>query len=681
MTSFYNLVILLFVRLVIAAEKRISVDTVGSVTATAGYSISDSAHPPIPSALTSEMNFTGHHHSITSKEISNSAEMYTSEGLDHQNQQSLALRSRQARGKHNQRRPHGSGSVEDNSQGESSYPLQDQLYNVKPLTFDVPPTSQSSSIKHISNSEEKNSMPSITYGKKMHKNEDSSERPTYGNGDWSEEVRIKFDGDKSTKSRKKNRYQNDSSQEKRKHIPKKMSNDNDGESSSSSEGTISATADSKDGWQEVSPNLEIATGYSTSVNDHDSSRDSSSSLESHKSQNTPFYHSSESISSIENTAIAEPQNFNHKQVLSKMNHFDFSNAVPQINKASREKRLNYQPSLSAPLPRYPYTGHQSPSPTPLQAISSSSVPPIKSVKVDPPNYHSIVVPIPMTHNIYTSLADALPYSLYHQQLQIATSPNSVHQNMMSLPVVHNVFFKTDENGGGKTMPAIVIPLKPEYLQHLQQQQYSSLETDVQRPLISSKLPFHSPQQLTSGSFGGNHQHQTSSHKPKSSKAKKPVFMKSEDSRIKQPFTLQQHSYYNPYAAAAATAASTSNQYSHQQQQQGPPQYHESLDDNRYAQTVGMPVQSTINPFTNSLASKRPQTYGYVTPGVNKFRGPSAEDTVQLQIQQQQQQLQPQIPFKSSYNGNFAYLTGGAEEDYPYRPIYKETKKRNDIMFV
>ncbi|XP_050422375.1 bromodomain-containing protein 4-like [Adelges cooleyi] len=695
MAKFYCLIILCFAVQLALAEDRISVDTVGTVgtiTATAGYSIADSLHSATSSGLTSELDFPGGHLTSTSKEASTSGEAYTVGGSDQRNSQSLALRSRQARGKpQTQWRPPNSGSEEDKDQGgASSYPLNEQLYSVKPQTFDPPPPSQLSNGKPVDDSEEKSSVPAVTYGKKMHKDNEHDDRPTFGSSDWSEEVRMKFDADKPTRSRKKNRYQQDSSQEKRKPLPKKLAGDSGsgstdgGGSGGSSSGSSS---DHKDGWQEVSPNLEIATGYVTTVQDHDSSQESTSSSESYKTHTTPYeHHHTESISSIEHTAPAEPQNFNHKQVLSKMNHFDFSNAVSQVSKTPREKRLNYQPSSPPPPPsRYPYSGHQSP----LQSIVPSSVSPIKSVKIEQPNYHSIVVPIPFTHQMYAAMTDAGAFG-HHQYPQLqSTSSSTVHQAMMSLPVVHNVFFKTDENGAGKTMPAIVIPLKPEYLQHLQQQQqYSSLESDSPslRPSTSGKLPFQGQQQqhLQSSAYSGQQQQQSSGNKQKQSKPKKPVFVKPEEGRVKQPFSLQQHSYYNPYAAAAAAAAAAGHHQHphHQQQQSQQQQYHESADDNRYAQSSGAPIQSTVHPYAHSVIVKRPQAYGYVSPAVNKFRGPSADDTVQLQLQAQLQQPQmPQMPFKAAYHGNYAYLTGGPEEDYPYRPIYKDVKKRNDVMVV
>lgn len=125
--------------------------------------------------------------------------------------------------------------------------MNEQLYSVKPQTFD----NQASKITdNKSNESIEKSSPSITYGKKMQKNEDHDDRPVFKN--WSEEVHMKFDNDKSIRSRKKNKHQQ---------VNKLTISNND----------------NKDGWQEVSPNMEIATGFSTTVQDHDSSQESSGS--------------------------------------------------------------------------------------------------------------------------------------------------------------------------------------------------------------------------------------------------------------------------------------------------------------------------------------------------------------------------------------------------------------------
>lgn len=231
-------------------------DTVGTITATAGYSISDGPSPSAAS-LTSSIEFPSDHDS--SKESSASSEAYTpTPGL--RNSQSLALRSRQARGKSSQWQQSVSGEEKD--LGVTMYPLIDhrsneQLYSVKPQTFENQ-SPQLSDIKRDESAEK--SVPSITYGKKMLKNDGHDDRPVFS--DWSEEVRVKFDNEKPIRSRKKNKHQQDGTQEKRKSQFKKPATINN---------------DNKDGWQEVSPNLEIATGYSTTVPENDSSQETSGS--------------------------------------------------------------------------------------------------------------------------------------------------------------------------------------------------------------------------------------------------------------------------------------------------------------------------------------------------------------------------------------------------------------------
>lgn len=231
-------------------------DTVGTLTATAGYLITEN-HSPTVSSLTSNIDFSSDQD--PSKDISLSSETYTpSPASGFRNSQNLALRSRQARGKPNQWQQQ-SGSVEEKE--HTSFPLTDhrsneQLYSVKPQTFDNQ-SPQSTDSK--SNESVEKSVPSITYGKKMQKNDDTDDRPVFN--DWSEEVHMKFDNDKLNRSRKKNKNQ-DSGQEKKKPQVNKI---------------LSSNNDNKDGWQEVSPNMEIATGYSTTVQEHDSSQESSGS--------------------------------------------------------------------------------------------------------------------------------------------------------------------------------------------------------------------------------------------------------------------------------------------------------------------------------------------------------------------------------------------------------------------
>lgn len=240
-------------------EDRISVDTagaIGTITATAGYSISEN-HSPTASSLTSNIDFLNDHDS--SKDTSLSSETYTPTPTpSFRNSQNLALRSRQARGKTNQWQQQ-SGSIEEKD--HTSFPLTDhraneQLYSVKPQTFDdqSPQTTDSKSNESV-----EKSVPSITYGKKMQKNDGSEDRPVFN--DWSEEVHMKFDNDKHNRSRKKNKNQ-ESGQENRKPQVNKILNSNN---------------DNKDGWQEVSPNMEMATGFSTTVQEHSSSKESSGS--------------------------------------------------------------------------------------------------------------------------------------------------------------------------------------------------------------------------------------------------------------------------------------------------------------------------------------------------------------------------------------------------------------------
>lgn len=237
------------------SEDRISVDTVGAITATAGYSVSDGHSSSTAVSLTSPTIDLSTDRTF-SKDVSTSSEAYSSTpGI--RNSQSLALRSRQARGKPSQWQQNGSEEGKD--LGITMYPLMDhraneQLYNVKPQTFDNPSTDN----KREESVE--NSAPSITYGKKMLKTDGHDDRPVFT--DWSQETGLKFDNDKPIRSRKKNKHQQDSSQEKRKPQFKK---------------TNTGSVDNKDGWQEVSPNMEIATGFSTTVQEHVSSQESSGS--------------------------------------------------------------------------------------------------------------------------------------------------------------------------------------------------------------------------------------------------------------------------------------------------------------------------------------------------------------------------------------------------------------------
>lgn len=228
-------------------------DTVGTITATAGYSITDN-HSPTAASLTSSIEFAGDHDS--SKDISSSSSELFSLNPSHRNPHSLSQRSRQARGKPNQWQQ--SGSVEDKDLGPSNFPLTDhraneQLYSVKPQTFDIPQSTDSKSNESV-----EKSVPSITYGKKMMKNDGHDDRPVFN--DWSDEIRMKFENDKSNKSRKRNKYQ-DNGQEKRKQQNKKLTG---------------SSSENKDGWQEVSPNMEIATGIITSI-EHESSQEASAS--------------------------------------------------------------------------------------------------------------------------------------------------------------------------------------------------------------------------------------------------------------------------------------------------------------------------------------------------------------------------------------------------------------------
>lgn len=92
----------------------------------------------------------------------------------------------------------------------------------------------------------------------MLKNNGHDDRPVFT--DWSDEIRMKFDNDKSNKFRKRNKHQ-DNGQEKRKQQSKKLTG---------------SSSENKDGWQEVSPNMEIATGIITSI-EHESSQEASAS--------------------------------------------------------------------------------------------------------------------------------------------------------------------------------------------------------------------------------------------------------------------------------------------------------------------------------------------------------------------------------------------------------------------
>jgi len=261
------------------------VDTVGTITATAGYSISDNHSPTVTSLQTSSSaEFAAVDHDSAKDESSLSDETYTrSPGL-RLNSQSLALRSRQARGKannnnnnnnNNNQWQHDGGSVEEKDVAEiTTFPftehrMNEHLYNVKPQTFAADHQSSSSSSSQLSDAKSgesvEKSVPSITYGKKMQENDGrggdgDDRRPVYS--DWSvEEGRVKYDGEKPSRSRKKNRHQPEAVQEKRKPQVNK----------------IASSGENKDGWQEVSPNMEIATGYSATVQHHDSSQEMSGS--------------------------------------------------------------------------------------------------------------------------------------------------------------------------------------------------------------------------------------------------------------------------------------------------------------------------------------------------------------------------------------------------------------------
>jgi len=231
------------------------VDTVGTITATAGYSIADN-HSPTIKSLTSSIEFSGDRDS--SKDMSSSSEAYTSLTPGLRSSQSLSSRSRQARGKP----PSQTWSTEEKDIGIQSFPLADhraneQLYSVKPQTFE----NQSPQLSDMkSNESVEKSVSSITYGKKMHKNDGHDDRPVFN--DWSEEVHMAFDNNKPIRSRRKNKHQLDIENEKRKTQNKKLMDD---------------SSDNKDGWQELSPNMEIATGIITSVQENDSSQESSGS--------------------------------------------------------------------------------------------------------------------------------------------------------------------------------------------------------------------------------------------------------------------------------------------------------------------------------------------------------------------------------------------------------------------
>lgn len=270
-------------------EDRISVDTVGTITATAGYSISDGNNQsPTVASLTSNVDFTkdpSEDASSGESRIPVTAVQGPGGG------QSLAQRSRQARGKptglqlQQQQRwlqqhdgSSGSGSVENTGVAPFSYTApaehyraNEQLYSVKPQTFDGPqPTSshsQPSAVDGNSGESSAESSAPVTYGKRAQKNNGGhDDRPVQpyviAAGDWPEDVRVKFDGDadKGTRSRNK--------QDKPRRSQGKKS------TAGSSSGV---QADSKEGWQEFGPNMEIATGYSATVQDHGSSQESSDS--------------------------------------------------------------------------------------------------------------------------------------------------------------------------------------------------------------------------------------------------------------------------------------------------------------------------------------------------------------------------------------------------------------------
>lgn len=282
------------------AEDRISVDTVGTITATAGYSITDS-QSPTSASLTSSLDFPIDHHGVSSSKETTSASAesgYTPAPPPPANRnaaQSLALRSRQARGKP----PHWSGQSAEEKDHEihfDDHRLNEQLYNVKPQTFDDQQRSQhhhhhpstaltdskSSSSSSDESAEKSMPVPSITYGKKMVKNDGHDDRPVFG-GDWSEEVRMKFDAEKPVRSRKRNKHhhQDGSQQDKRKPQQTVKTTTAMTSGGGSSIGG-SSSGDNRDGWQEVSPNMEIATGFSTTVHEHESSQESQSSGSSGK---------------------------------------------------------------------------------------------------------------------------------------------------------------------------------------------------------------------------------------------------------------------------------------------------------------------------------------------------------------------------------------------------------------
>ncbi|KAF0763043.1 basic-leucine zipper transcription factor A-like [Aphis craccivora] len=732
MAKLNSMVIFCLVQLTLS-EDRISVDTVGTITATAGYSIADN-HSPTIKSHTSSIEFSGDHDSF--KDTSSSSEAYTSLTPGLRSSQSLSLRSRQARGKPQSQ----TWSAEEKDLGNPSFSLTDhrmneQLYNVKPQTFD----NQSPQLSDVkSNESVEKSVPSITYGKKMHKNDGHDDRPVFN--DWSEEVHMAFDNNKPIRSRRKNKHQLDSEQEKRKTQNKKL-----------------AESNNKDGWQELSPNMEIATGIITSVQEHDSSQESSGSSELFNAHRHSDLFHEDGISSAEDAAHrhAEPQNFDHKQVLSKMNHFDFSNAVSQqANKTPppREKRLNYlQPGGGGPpAARYPYSAGGGPlaHPSPVQVVGPSPPQPhpaaavTKSVKIEQPsatpNYHSIVVPIPISHQMYAAIGGDPSSPVHGHQLASST----VQQAMMSLPVVHNVFFKTDENGGGKTMPAIVIPLKPEYLHQLQQQHYAHAQQQQsaaddslnaaghQRPVhqgAGKALQFQQLQQQLqqqSSAPSSLAPLQPYAQKPKTvAKVKKPFGLQMKDNdmqhRVKQPFGLQHQFYSNPFAAGGGGGHVQLHHAGHQQQHGGGGGGGgggQQSDDSRYAQSATAPDSVPLHAFPGTghpIVVKRPHAYGYAASPTSTKYSQAVNKSPQLQQhhhnnhhhhhhnnlhhhhQQQQQQpsteelaaaiaqqqLLQQQPFKATtYHPGYAYLNG-PDDDYPYKPIYKDMNKRNDVLVV
>jgi len=495
-----------------------------------------------------------------------------------------------------------------------------------------------------------------------------------------------------------------------------------------------------------------------------------------KAHHQPDLYNADSISSLEDAVHqAEPQNFNHKQVLSKMNHFDFSNAVSQANKAPppREKRLNYlQPSgIGLSASRYPFSGGGPLQQSQVQAVGPSAQPhsaaaaaaiaaaAAKSVKIEQPSatptYHSIVVPIPLSHQMYAAIGGDSSSPVHGHQLASST----IQQAMMSLPVVHNVFFKTDENGGGKTMPAIVIPLKPEYLHQLQQQHYAhaaqqqQLTVDDSLNAAGHQLPVHQGA-AKALQFQQLHQQQLQqqqpsaspssvspsssltpspyAQKPKTAKVKKPFgLMKDNDlqHRVKQPFGLQHQFYNNPFAGGGGGAGHVQLHHAgHQQQHGGGGHQHsqlEATDDSRYTQTATAPAPVPIHAYSGTghpIVVKRPHAYGYVSPAspastkyaqaVNKSpplhhhnhnnhhhhhnnlhhhhqpqqqqqQQPSTEELAaaiaQQQLIQQQQQQHQQLK-ATTYHPGYAYLNG-PDDDYPYKPIYKDMNKRNDVLIV